>query len=158
MNRRTPALLIILLAISGCQKATVTDLTQEEAMLRSLSKQWSAAMEAKDVDTICALFAPNAVELQANSPAISGGDAICTWYKGWLLNPNVSGSFSAEAFEVAASGDIAVERGTYTFRTQNADTTREDVGKYLTVWTKVDGQWKVFYDMSNTNLPLPATP
>ncbi|HET6348378.1 MAG TPA: nuclear transport factor 2 family protein [Candidatus Krumholzibacteria bacterium] len=153
MRRLAPALLLLALC-SACQKAQVVDLVQEEKTLRYLSSRWATAMEARDVDSICPLFARNAIEMQANTPPIKGSEAICTWYRGWLLDPNVTGTFAAEGFDIATSGDFAVEHGNYTFTTKKGDTTLKDQGKYLTVWTRVDGQWKVLYDTANTNLPL----
>lgn len=146
------------LLAAGCQKPVVVDLTVEEAALRELSTRWNVAVEARDVGSICPLFAENAVEMQANTPVVTGSAAICEWYRGWLLDPAVTASFKTEDFDVAASGDLAIERGSYQFRTTKGDSTTVDDGKYLTVWKKIDGRWKVLYDMANTNLPLPAAP
>lgn len=157
MRYIVPALCAAVLLLPACQKAHVMDLAAEEKTLRELSSGWAAAMEAKDVDKICPLFASDAVEMQANTPAVHGKDAICTWYRGWLLDPNVKASFATEGFDIALSGDFAAEHGTYTFVTGQGDSTLTDTGKYLTVWKKVDGQWKVLYDTANTNLPLPAS-
>jgi uncharacterized protein (TIGR02246 family) len=159
MNMRclAPALFVSLVLLAACQKATVTDLAADEKTLRDLSSGWAAAMEAKDVDKICPLFAADAVEMQANTPPVRGPEAICAWYRGWLLAPNVKGSFKTDGFDIAVSGDFAAEHGTYTFITGQGDSTLQDTGKYLTVWKKVDGQWKVLYDMANTDLPLPAS-
>lgn len=50
------------------------------------------------------------------------------------------GSFGPDRIEVAASGDLAVERGAYQSPT--------DEGRYVTVYRKVGGAWKVAADMS----------
>jgi hypothetical protein len=31
-----------------------------------------------------------------------------------------------------------------------------DTGKFVTVWKKVDGAWKVMYDLGNSTVPLPT--
>ena len=42
---------------------------------------------------------------------------------------------------VAASGDMAYEYGINRFIFETPDGPFEDYGKYLAVWTKIDGEW-----------------
>jgi len=51
---------------------------------------------------------------------------------------------------VAASGDMAVEAGSYIY----SDAGKEiDRGRYVTNWRKVDGAWKVSTDMWVSTVP-----
>ena len=100
-------------------------------------------------------YAPNAVEMASNTPIVKGQDAIQRWYQSWLLNPNNRLEFATDTVEVAEGRDFAYERGTYRFHTKTESGEDVDVGKYLTVWKKIDGQWKVVADMANSDKPLP---
>jgi len=48
---------------------------------------------------------------------------------------------------------MAVERGTYHFVQNNASGQVDDTGKYVTVWKKVKGEWKVAIDTATSDLP-----
>ena len=77
--------------------------------------------------------------MPANSPIIVGRKAIHQWYSEWLLDPNVSNTFTAEVIEVAASGDLAYERGIYHVVMDSPEGRIEDVGKYVLIWKKIGG-------------------
>lgn len=63
-------------------------------------------------------------------------------------------TFTPQRIEIAQSGDLAADQGTaeIVFHSDKGDSTL--AVKYLGVWNRVDGQWKVLYDMWNTNAPL----
>ena len=66
-------------------------------------------------------------------------------------------TFATTDVQVASSGDLAYERGTYKFVTNGPKGHTEDVGKYVTVWKRIGGQWKVLADMNASDQPLPGT-
>jgi ketosteroid isomerase-like protein len=78
--------------------------------------------------------------------------------KGWqqmllVALPGPGLGFSAAEVEVARSGDLAWEHGTYAFATtdKKGKTTTEK-GKCVTGWKKQpDGAWKVVADIDNAN-------
>lgn len=51
--------------------------------------------------------------------------------------------------EVLGSGDLVVETGT--FQMKGANDAVVDTGKYIVVWKKEDGKWKIYRDMWNSN-------
>ncbi|MGB8838184.1 MAG: DUF4440 domain-containing protein, partial [Candidatus Acidiferrales bacterium] len=62
-------------------------------------------------------------------------------------------SWQTTSVEVARSGDLAYETGTYVFSTiDKKGKTQEQKGKYVVVWKKqTDGAWKVAVDTDNTD-------
>ncbi len=48
---------------------------------------------------------------------------------------------------------MAYDYGWYTFAFDTDNGRFEDKGKYIVVWKKVGGAWKVAADIFNTNLP-----
>ena len=148
--------LILALAVTGgCGKQAPppVDIAAEEAAIRQAGKQWLAAEIAKDVPTIASFYAEDAIEMASNTPMIEGRDAIRQWYEAWLTPAGVGMTFETADVEVAASGDMAVERGTYRFTQDSPRGVTEDVGKYVTIWKKVDGKWQVAIDAANSDRP-----
>jgi ketosteroid isomerase-like protein len=55
--------------------------------------------------------------------------------------------------EVEPHGDTAHEVGTYVLTGEGGKTI--DSGKYVVVWKRQGGQWKLHRDIWNTNMPAP---
>ena len=67
--------------------------------------------------------------------------------------PGFSSTESTAAIEVARSGDLAFQRGTYTStQTDAAGKVTTSTGKFLVVWKKGPaGTWKAIVDMDNAD-------
>jgi uncharacterized protein (TIGR02246 family) len=125
----------------------------DEAAIRAASAAWSQASAAKDVDKTVAFYGDGAVVMSPKAPAVHGSENI---RKGWaegFATPGPGLSWRTTAVEVARSGDLAYENGTYDFVTTGKNgKTSDEKGKYLVIWKKqADGAWKVAVDMDNTD-------
>jgi len=148
------ALLLVSVTGIACGKRPApVDLAAEERAIREAGKEWLAAEIAKDIPKVASFYAEDAIEMASNTPMIQGRDAIQVWYETWLAPAGVGMTFEAADIEVAASGDMAIERGTYRFTQDSPRGVTEDVGKYVTVWKKVDGKWQVAIDAANSDRP-----
>ncbi len=139
----------------GCQAAPDVDPQAESAAIRALSLQWREAINAQNLEACLEFYAPDAIEMQPNAPAIVGLPAIRAWFETGLLQPGISNFFEPDTIEVAVSGDLAYDRGTYRFAMETPNGRVEDIGKYLMIWKRIDGEWKVVVDISNSDQPLP---
>ena len=54
--------------------------------------------------------------------------------------------------DLVGNEDLLLETGTYEMYGDNKMVI--DKGKYLMAWKKEDGQWKIYRDIINTNLPM----
>ena len=79
----------------------------------SFDRRWVEAVAAKDVQALAAFYSPDGVLMGANAPAVVGRDAIQQWFEGAMQAPSLTYRFTPEVVEVAASGDLAYDRGTY---------------------------------------------
>jgi len=136
----------VLLALSGCQPAAPPppDLAAVEAEVRAASTSLVTAEEAGDFDTAVGFYAPDAIVQPANAPQIQGADAIRALYDQVFEEMQVQEmEGTTTAITVATSGDMAWEYGVnrLVFAGPNGPVT--DMGKYLGVWIKRDGAWKV---------------
>lgn len=93
----------------------------------------------------------NPTSLEQNTLPRYGQEALL---KSFIL-PNdgskVTVSWEPQAGKVAASGDMAYTWGIYTYRIDHNGETTALSGKYMTIWTKENGDWKLMTEMSNEN-------
>jgi uncharacterized protein (TIGR02246 family) len=124
-----------------------------EAAIRAASEAWSQASAAKDVDQAVSFYTDDAVQMSPKAPAVRGKENIRKGWTAMLAMPGPGLSFQTASVEVARSGDLAYETGTYDFATTDKNgKAAEEKGKYLVIWKKQsDGSWKVSVDMDNTD-------
>ena len=61
-----------------------------------------------------------------------------------------------EIHEVESQGDTAYEIGRYTLSIEQAGGGRSsDAGKYVVVWKRRGGEWKLYADIFNSDAPAP---
>jgi uncharacterized protein (TIGR02246 family) len=111
------------------------------------------AFEHADAAAITALYTADARLLPPNQPMFAGAAAIKSFWQG-MLSMNIKQP-RLETIEIAEQrADIACEVGRYSFTIPLPDgQTVTDVGKYLVVWKRVGGTWKLHLDIWNTNAP-----
>ena len=111
------------------------------------------ALEQGDVAAIITLYTSDACLLPPNQPMLSGTEAIRNFWQGMLLlnikQPRL------ETVEVAEQrDDLACEIGRYSFTVPLPDgQSVTDIGKYLVVWKREGGAWRLHIDIWNTNAP-----
>ena len=65
-------------------------------------------------------------------------------------NPKEVVNWTTDRVEIASSGDLAIEYGSYTDTGSGLSGTETDQGKYVTVYRKVNGTWKVAADIGSS--------
>ena len=130
---------------AGAQEAAV------RAAVEAGNKKFSAAAAAKDAAALAALYTTDAEALPPNGEVVKGRPAIQAMWKG-VLDSGVTGVDLATT-EVEAQGPLAFEVGTYVIKVK--DGAVADRGKYVVVWKKVGGQWRLHRDIWNTSQPPP---
>jgi len=157
-NHAFAALLLLGLSIffSSCQTPVATGLSSEdEAAIRAVLEK---AMEIPEEDLtayVNTYYATDATVLPPNMPAVTGQAAIVAAFKGLPAKED----FRAEILQIDGRDGLAYVRGTYSMniRLPGAETPMHDSGKYIEIWKKqADGGWKVYIDIFNSDLPLPA--
>lgn len=125
----------------------------QEQLIRELDAKWVAAVAAKDVDAIARIYTVDGMFLAPNAPLVEGRKGIAEAWAGLLGLPGISFTFEPTRIEVSASADLASDVGTYSLAFDADGGRVEDQGKYVLVWKKVNGAWKVLADIFNSNLP-----
>ena len=146
---------LALLAIAAISQLATAQSSDEKA-IRARGDEWQRALAARDIDKVVAIHAPDAIYMLSHQPLISGAAAIRAGWTEALKLPNYKVSWTPTKIAVA-SPRVATEYGTYTESYTGADgKTVTDGGNYITIWHKINGQWRVAIDAPNTTSPMPA--
>jgi ketosteroid isomerase-like protein len=140
--------------IASCSRVPSVDTRAEADTIRDIERQWSDAMNAKDIDKILSLCGPDFSEMPANGPILVGQQAMRKSLDEFLTGAKISWANVPEFVEVAASGDLGYVRGIYRFSQEIPEGHIEDVGKYVAIHKKIDGKWKVVVDIWNSDRPV----
>jgi ketosteroid isomerase-like protein len=143
---RVAAFLLLAGVSSACQRPAIqpADLNAEGERIRARSRQLVDAEGRKDVDKILPFYTQDAVSQPPGAPAAEGHAAIRKFYADFYQAvPLVSFTATINTVNVAQAGDLAYETGINRFLIDKAGTQVEDLGKYLAVWRKVNGEWYV---------------
>lgn len=149
------------LTLAGCAAASKpeVDAAAIRAAIETNNKALTDAFNAKDFATVTGTYTADAVLMMANMPRITGHASIQKLWQDWgTALPNASFAIATGNVEVPQSGEHAIEVGTYSLSWDGANGRESDNGKFIVVWKPVNGQWKIAYDIGNSDLPLPAAP
>jgi ketosteroid isomerase-like protein len=156
MKRIFYLLIIAVVIIAACKPTTKSvpiDTAAEAKVIRNLEEQWTSALQTKDIDKIMSFFSTDAVMMEPGMPGIVGTQAIrkTQFADTTILWNTYSGNI--DIIEVSASGDLAYARGTDRVSLKKPEGLIEDVGKWVDVWKKIDGEWKCIVNIWNIDKP-----
>jgi uncharacterized protein (TIGR02246 family) len=125
----------------------------DESTIRELDDAWGKAASAKDLEAVVAFYAPDGSLVWPGAPAALGTDRIREqWAELMADTPGLNLRFDAERIVVSGDGTLASDFGKVEFG-HDDDSGRhiQETGKYVVVWRKEQGAWKVLYDSYNMN-------
>lgn len=134
--------------------ATVASAQQSESRLRkaivAANAEFAAAFARGDGASIATLYAADGKVLQPNGNIISGRGAIQTFWQG-AIDSGLK-QIKLETIEVHGTGGTTAEVGTYSLVGGNGQVV--DSGKYMVLWKKERGKWRLYRDIWNSNTPV----
>ncbi len=132
------------------EAAPAVDLAAEAAAVESVSMKWLEAARARDLDAVMTVFADNAVTFPDDGAANEGPAAIrAAIQEQWTGAPDAAFQWTTKSVRVSADGDMAWERGAYTYDPDGEGKAGAETGEYITVYEKIGGEWKVVADMGS---------
>src|SRR5437762_5224892 len=141
----TAAVFACFVCVSGCnQQATQSPPADtraaDEAAVRAASAEWAKVAAAKDLEKTLSYYAEDASMFPPNAPIVTGSEARRKMWTQLFSPAEVVFSNGATKVEVAKSGDLAYEIGTfqYAFKDDKGNPVKQ-VGKYVVVWRKQSG-------------------
>lgn len=106
------------------------------------SEAFFASLAAKDADRASEFFTDDAILQTADRPAVRGRAAVRQFYAK-VLGFLASSTGSSESVRVATGGDMAYEVGRTRNEFQGSQGPVAYDGKYLIVWVKDGGAWRI---------------
>jgi uncharacterized protein (TIGR02246 family) len=139
---RIANLVICLVLIAGSAMA------QQKPSIQKANEEWMAAFNKGDAAAVAALYAEDAYVLPAGAEMAKGRRAIEAFWKKAMQQ---LGDAKLKTLDLQSLGPgSAREVGTFSFKTKG-DNPEVVVGKYVVVWRKMGGQWKLITDIWNMN-------
>lgn len=155
--RMDARVLVLALAVPvmACAAADpAVDYAAEEQAIRASVADWNEAIAAGDVGAITALYARDGYVAPPGADRVQGHEGLEQFWGGLVSFPELEMSIVPAEIQIARAGDLAYESGSFTMSFAAGDARAEDYGKYLVVWEKQDGDWKVVADIFNSSVPM----
>ena len=138
----------LLIIISACTQGPHSE---DASVLAERGEAFEAALNAKDMDALVALYESDARIMSPNAPMASGHDAVRADFGGMI---DAGLTVELTSIDGSISGDIGYNVGTYVLKSGD---TVIDTGKYMESWHRGDdGVWRYTNDIYNSDLPAPA--
>jgi ketosteroid isomerase-like protein len=125
----------------------------ETRAIQAAANAWFKAIEEKDLDKTLSFYAADAEYLSAGRPAASTEEGRRKLWIEDYASPGIASEEATSRIEVAASCDLAYQRGTYVVSGVDAQgKSSKSTGKFVVVWKKqASGQWKAIIDIDNAD-------
>jgi ketosteroid isomerase-like protein len=122
----------------------------DEKAIVALDKAWIKAAQDRNIDQAVSYYADDAIVMPPGAPIATTAQQRRAVWQGLLSGPKSTLNFGRIKLEVAKSGDLAYDLGWTEWKTTDAEgKTTTGRGKYVVVWKKINGQWKVVADIVN---------
>ena len=151
--KKTALFFCTCIILFGCARTPKVDTTAEADAIRDIENQWIAANQAKDIDKIIACFSDDTVLIEPGVPVTEGVQSIKELWGSMAADTTFlweTYSTTIDKIEVAASGDLAYDRGISRMQMKTSEGITEYVGKWVGIWKKIDGQWKCVLVIANS--------
>lgn len=113
------------------------------------NKKFEEAHLRGDAAAIAAQYTEDAQLLWEDREIITGRKAIEAEWRKDMGGPGRKAAVTST--EVEEHGDWAFESGKFVVTTPEGKTIYD--GKYICIWKRVNGDWKIYRDMGNKNTP-----
>jgi len=141
----------------GCNSTPKVDFQAEKDLIQNNEDEWTVALQTRDAEKIVSFYATEAVSMRPNQPIYIGLNAIRNGIESMLSDTALlfnTYTGKVDAIEVSVAGDMAYSYGHDELMVKTKDGLVKDEGKWVDIWTKLDGQWKVIVSCGNSNKSL----
>jgi len=144
-------------APAATAQTALVDVIGEIQNIREADARWLKAAQANDAAAESAVFATDGIAYREHVPPIYGPSGYRSYTERFRAdNPKVKQTWATDNIQIATAGDMAIQTGEYQLTGLGPNGTGEDKGRFVTVWKKVKGEWKVAHDIGSTTMPEAA--
>jgi len=123
------------------------------AAIEAANAKFSALAAQGNGAALAGLYAKEGAVMPAGSGPIHGTEAIGKFWQSAVASGVAA--IELKTVEVYGQGTTATEVGEYALRDKAGKVL--DRGKYIVIWRREGGEWKLLRDMFSTNLPPPKS-
>lgn len=138
--------MVLILAWAAPQVRGAQDI---EGLINDANAALSAAVAAGDATAAAACYTADGQVLAPGMDIVRGIPAVEAFWKGMMSGPVKA--LTLTSIEVEQHGDTVIEVG-YA-KMFDAEKKLVDTAKYIVIWKRIDGKWKLHRDMFNSNTP-----
>jgi uncharacterized protein (TIGR02246 family) len=113
--------------------------------ISAVNRQFEDAARKGDLERLASLYTPDAVALPPDGPVVKGRAAIKQMW-GTLAQQVGLKEVRLQTLDFEQAGDTGYEVGEATLAVSSGTA----VMKFVVVWKKIDGQWRLHRDIWNT--------
>ncbi len=125
------------------------DMAQIKSEIQAAENTWAAALNARDINALMALYADDAVSMPDDAPILAGKAAIQTSQAADFKAMPAGQTFTFETMDVFGDGNVVTETGKTTYKDAAGKVTGS--GKYVAVWEKRDGKYLCIREIYNSD-------
>ena len=127
---------------------TALDKQWAKSFIDSMNLKFSEQIAAGDSSALASHYWPDAELLLDNIEAVKGKDIVNAW--GATIRMGIK-EMTFTTTDITGSPTLIIETGNYEMK----DTKKSliDRGKYVVVWEKRNGEWKLYRDIGCTSMP-----
>jgi uncharacterized protein (TIGR02246 family) len=148
--------------MGGCaakKEETAVDIAAVQQAIKDRSAAWMQAVQAKDAATVAGSFYSKEAMVAYDGSVSRGRAAIqASLETDFASSPETTISWTSNAVNVAASGELAYELGTITRDPDGAGPQPAMTGAFVTVWRKIEGEWYAVADAGTEAVQAVAAP
>ena len=134
--------------------------TDPEATFKAGTIEWIDAYNTGEPDRIIALYSEDAIVMPPDAPSVTGDAALRSFLADEMAEAKKGGITIVLTGddEADTSGDLGWHRGT--FKVIGEGGASLGTGKYLEIWEREQGKWRITRDIWNNDAapPPPAPP
>jgi ketosteroid isomerase-like protein len=147
---------VVVTALFACKNTSENkanfDLATAKKEIEVANTNLSVALAKGDSIAVGNAYTFDAKLLYADAPAVEGREKIQSqWAKSITIGAN---HLKITTLEVWGDENAITEEGIYEFKSKEDKSIA--VGKYIVVWKKEDGKWKLHRDMANSDVLVPT--
>ncbi len=124
-----------------------------KSVIEAANKVFMATFKQGDAAGLAALYTEDGQLMPPNAGFMTGRPAVQAFWQA-VMDMGVKEAV-IDIIEVEDHGDTAIEVSRFKLFAEGAQ--ELDQGKFIVIWKRVDGQWKLHRDIFNSSNPLPAT-
>jgi len=138
-----------LIACTNQETKSIFDLNNAKKEIEAANKEISDLLLKGDTVGVANIYSQNGKLMVNNMPSIEEKEKIASFFS---VLTKMGAGISLTTLEVWGDENYITEEGLLEIKLKDGKIA--DKGKYIVVWKKEDGKWKLHRDLSNSDLPL----